>query len=120
MTIDNEQQTVAAIEAWRAEPLRAQLRYLPEATSWVLPERPVASSCSKIATGKWQAPSTLKPTTSHHLFLRPVIVLKLAMIRFFRLYLRQSRLKPAQNLIELGSNFRQGLASVAYPVFFGD
>ncbi len=31
MTIDNEQQTVAAIEAWRVEPLRAQLRYLQEA-----------------------------------------------------------------------------------------
>lgn len=31
MTIDNEQQTVAAIEVWRAEPLRAQLRYLQEA-----------------------------------------------------------------------------------------
>ena len=31
MPIDNEQQALAAIEAWRAEPLRAQLRYLREA-----------------------------------------------------------------------------------------
>lgn len=31
MPIDNEQQALAAIEAWRAEPLRAQLRYLKEA-----------------------------------------------------------------------------------------
>ena len=31
MPIDNEQQTMAAIDAWRAEPLRAQRRYLQEA-----------------------------------------------------------------------------------------
>ena len=31
MLIDNEQQAITAIEAWRAEPLRAQLRYLQEA-----------------------------------------------------------------------------------------
>jgi len=31
MPIDNEQQAIAAIEAWRVEPLRAQLRYLREA-----------------------------------------------------------------------------------------
>lgn len=31
MPIDNEQQATAAIEAWRAEPLRAQFRYLREA-----------------------------------------------------------------------------------------
>ena len=31
MPIDNEQQAIAAIEAWRAEPHRAQLRYLQEA-----------------------------------------------------------------------------------------
>ena len=31
MPIDNEQQAVAAIESWRDEPLRAQLRYLQEA-----------------------------------------------------------------------------------------
>lgn len=31
MTIDNEQQALAAIEAWRAEPPRAQLRQLREA-----------------------------------------------------------------------------------------
>lgn len=31
MPIDNEQQATAAIEAWRVEPLRAQLRYLQEA-----------------------------------------------------------------------------------------
>jgi hypothetical protein len=31
MPIDNEQQTIAAIEAWRVEPLRAQLRCLQEA-----------------------------------------------------------------------------------------
>jgi hypothetical protein len=30
MPIDNEEQTVAAIEAWRVEPIRAQLRYLHE------------------------------------------------------------------------------------------
>lgn len=31
MPIDNEQQAIAAIEAWRVEPLRAQLRHLQEA-----------------------------------------------------------------------------------------
>lgn len=31
MAIDNEAQAAAAIEAWRAEPLRAQLRQLQEA-----------------------------------------------------------------------------------------
>lgn len=31
MPIDNEQQAIAAIETWRSEPLRAQLRYLKEA-----------------------------------------------------------------------------------------
>jgi hypothetical protein len=31
MPIDNEQQALAAIEAWRNEPLRAQRRYLQEA-----------------------------------------------------------------------------------------
>lgn len=31
MAIDNEQQALAAIEAWREEPTRAQLRYLQEA-----------------------------------------------------------------------------------------
>jgi hypothetical protein len=31
MTIDNEQQARAAIDAWRAEPLAAQRRYLREA-----------------------------------------------------------------------------------------
>lgn len=32
MTIDNEQQAQAAIDSWRSEPLRAQLRYLQEAS----------------------------------------------------------------------------------------
>ena len=31
MPIDNEQQTVAALEAWRTEPSRAQLKYIAEA-----------------------------------------------------------------------------------------
>lgn len=31
MPIDNEQQAIDAIEAWRNEPNRAQLRYLQEA-----------------------------------------------------------------------------------------
>ncbi len=31
MTIDNEQQTEVAIEAWRSEPLAAQRRYLRQA-----------------------------------------------------------------------------------------
>lgn len=31
MPIDNEQQALAAIESWRAEPLRAQLRCIQEA-----------------------------------------------------------------------------------------
>ena len=31
MPIDNEQQAMAAIEAWRGAPLQAQLRYLQEA-----------------------------------------------------------------------------------------
>ncbi len=31
MPIDNEEQALAAIEAWRAEPLRAQLKLLQEA-----------------------------------------------------------------------------------------
>lgn len=32
MPIDNEQQALAAIETWRVEPTRAQLRHLQEAT----------------------------------------------------------------------------------------
>lgn len=31
MPIDNEQQAIAALETWRLEPPRAQLRYLQEA-----------------------------------------------------------------------------------------
>lgn len=31
MPIDNEEQALAAIESWRSEPLRVQVRYLREA-----------------------------------------------------------------------------------------
>lgn len=52
------------------------------------------------------------------LFLGPVVMFKLAVIRLGRLDLCKAGIKPLEDLVEFRSHLPQRLAPVAYPVFF--